>query len=168
MRKYSSIQNIWRKFVPFLLATQFGQQMALASRTEYLFSTVCSHLPMGHNLICHSPSHSPMLPLICQKSIYLPKEVSFADFTSHLPFAYYLPKGCLISRFQLFAKGLSLISRQKVSCATFNSLIFQTISHIYQKGAKKYLQHPQMATLNKKKQLQGFIVSIATPYFFFF
>ena len=82
--------------------------MALASRTEYLFSTVCSHLPMGHNLICHSPSHSPMLPLICQKSIYLPKEVSFADFTSHLPrvvsfpdfnshlpFSYYLPKDCL-------------------------------------------------------------------------
>ena len=55
----------------------------------------------GTHLICQSPSHSPMLPLICQKSIYLPKEVSFANFTSHLPFAYYLPKGCLISRFEL-------------------------------------------------------------------
>ena len=107
MRKYSSIQNIQRKFVPFLLATQFGHQMALASRMEYLFSTIGSHLPMEHilfarvllirqcclsfakkALICRKKSHLLISPLICRLHIICQRVVSFPDFN-------YLPKDCL-------------------------------------------------------------------------
>ena len=127
MRKYSSIQNIQRKFVPFLLATQFGQQMALASRMEYLFSTVGSHLPMEHILfarvvlirqcclsfakkafICRKKSHLPISPRICRLHIICQRVVSFPDFNSHLPFdiicqriVSHFPTESLICHFQL-------------------------------------------------------------------
>ena len=115
----------------------------------------------GTNLICHSPSHSPMLSLIFQRSIICRKKsrlpistiicrlhiicqriVSFTDRKSCLPFANYLPKDCLIYlqkvlfAFAYYLPKDCLIYRQKVLFA-LSTLSFSKPSPTFTKRGRK-------------------------------
>ena len=120
MRRYSSIYNIYGQIRP----TTFGNTVWPLDGIQMHFSKFEFFLPTLHricqgrfsfpNIVPHSPIHVSLanLPLILQ--FYF-----ICQFASHSP--------------------ICLSVCQKILFTNYISLISQTISHIYQKGPKKYL-----------------------------
>ena len=142
--------------------------MALASRMEYLFSTVGSHLPMEHILfarvvlirqcclsfakkafICRKKSHLPISPRICRLHIICQRVVSFPDFN-------YLPKDCLSFPDRKSHLPLSTLSFSKPS-PTFTK-----------RGRKNIFNTPKWLPWTRKSNCRALYYPYRLPIFFFF